>query len=139
MIAKVVRTTAYWSLITVAVFNALSALAGGIAILATNGLGMPVSMLKHGPFTSFSVPALILVAVVGGTQAVSAVLVLLRRDSALAWSAIAGFGMVIWIFVEVGIIQATAWIHVLYFATGAVQLVLVIALLGVVRWLPRSL
>ncbi|MES2170326.1 MAG: hypothetical protein V4479_06330 [Actinomycetota bacterium] len=130
--------TARWTLVVVTVFNALSALAGGIAILATGGLGMPLSMLEGGPFTSFTGPGLILLIVIGGTQVLSAVLLLLRKQSALLWTAVAGFGMTIWIFVETGIISGTSWLQVLYFATGVVQLALILALLGVVRWLPRE-
>jgi len=35
---KSLRRLAYWALVVVTVFNALSAVAGGIAILATGGL-----------------------------------------------------------------------------------------------------
>jgi len=134
---KSLRRLAYWALVVVTVFNALSAVAGGIAILATGGLGMPISMLASGPFDSFVVPGLILLIVVGGTQAASATLLLARAESSLAWSAVAGFGMIIWIFVETGIIAGISWLQVVYFATGTAQLVLVFALLGVVGWLPR--
>lgn len=138
MLQDRLRGAARVTLIVITVFNALSALGGGIAILATNGLGMPLSMLANGPFTSFTVPGLILVVVVGGTQVLSSVLLLLRRDSSLAWTAVAGFGMIIWIFIETGIIAGQSWLQVLYFSTGVAQLVLVLALLGVVRWLPRA-
>jgi len=126
-----------WALVIVSAFNALSAIGGGIAILATNGLGMPLSMLSSGPFSSFTGPGLILLIVIGGTQTAAAVLLLRRSPSALAWAAVAGFGMVIWIFVETGIIAGMSWLQVLYFATGVLQLALVLALLGVVGWLPR--
>jgi hypothetical protein len=66
------------SLVVVAVFNALSAISGGIAILATVGLGMPLSMLADSPFGSFTGPGWILLVVVGGTQTASSVLLLLR-------------------------------------------------------------
>ncbi|WP_426519150.1 hypothetical protein ACPPVQ_04750 [Diaminobutyricibacter sp. McL0618] len=130
-------TTAFWSLLVVSVFNALSAIAGGIAILATDGLGMPSSMLAGGPFTTFTWPGLILLVVVGGSQTLAAVLLIARRPSALLWSAVAGFGMMIWIFVETGIIRGLSWLQVVYFATGALQVILVLALLGVAGWLPR--
>ncbi len=137
MIVKLARGTLRWTLIVITVFNALSAVAGGIAILATNGLGMPLSMLKNGPFNSFTAPGIILLVVVGGSQVVSGVLLLMRKESAYVWTSIAGFGIVIWIFVEVAIIEATAWLQVLYFSTGLAQLIAVVVLLGVVHWLPR--
>lgn len=132
------RRVAYWSLVVVTVFNALSALAGGIAIIATNGLGMPVSMLRSGPFDSFLVPGFILIVVVGGTQTTAALLLVARAESSLIWSAVAGFGMIIWIFVETGIIGGSSWLQVLYFVTGTAQLALVLALLGILRRIPRA-
>lgn len=132
------RLLARWTLVVLTVFNALSAIGGGIAILVTGGLGMPLSMLAHSPFASFTGPGLILLAVVGGTQAAASALLLLRKETAFAWTAIAGIGMTIWIFIETGIIAGISWLQVLYFTTGVAQLVLVLALLGVVRWLPRE-
>ena len=132
-----VKTFLRRALIIVTVFNALSALAGGVAILA-GWLSMPQSMLQNGPFDSFLWPGVILLIVVGGTQTIAAVLLLGRRSSSLFWSAVAGFGMTIWIFVETGIIAGVSWLQVLYFATGTGQLVLVLGLLGVVTWFHLS-
>lgn len=132
------RSAAFWSLVVFTVFNALSAIGGGIAILTTNGLGMPAAFLASGPFTTFFWPGLILLIVVGGSQTLAATLLLMRRESSLLWSAVAGFGMIIWIFTETGLIRGFSWLQVLYFATGTVQLVLVVALLGIVGWLPRA-
>ena len=131
------RTTAFWAALILALFNTLSAIAGGIGMLLTNGLGMPLESLSGSPFTSFLIPALVLITVVGGTQAVAAGLLIARRETALLWSAIAGIGMLIWIFVETIVIRGGSWLQVLYFASGILQLVLVMALLGIVGWLPR--
>jgi len=120
------------------VFNTLSSFAGGIGFLVTGDLGMPLSLLEGSPFSNFTVPAIILLIVVGGTQTVASVLLIARRESALLWSAIAGFGMVIWIFVETVILRGGSFLQALYFATGTLQLVCVVALLGIVSWLPRA-
>ncbi|MGK9147791.1 pyridoxamine 5'-phosphate oxidase family protein [Plantibacter flavus] len=131
------RTTIAWGLVVVTVFNVLSAVVGGVAMLLTNGLGMPTSFLAGGPFTGFLVPALILVLVVGGTQTAAAVLLLARREAALVWTAVAGFGLVIWIVVETAMIRGFSWLQLVYFTTGVLQVILVVALLGAVAWLPR--
>ncbi len=131
------RVMMRWALLIVTVFNALSALVSGVAMLLTDGLGMPLSFLETSPFTSFLWPGVVLVVVVGGTQALAAVLLTLRREAALLWSAVAGFGLLIWIFIETGLIREWSWLQVLYFATGAIQLALVLGLLGIVAWLPR--
>ena len=131
------RATTFWSLLVVTVFNALSAIAGGVAIITTGGIGMPAAFLENSLFPSFTWPGLILLIVVGGTQGLAAVLLILRRESALLWAAVAGFGMLIWIFAETGLIRGWSWLQMLYFATGTAQLVLVLAMLGVAGWLPR--
>jgi hypothetical protein len=46
-------------------------------------------------------------------------------------SAIAGFGMLIWIFVELAIIRQYSWLQSAYFALGVLELTLVLALLGI--------
>lgn len=132
------RVVSLWARIVLAVFQAVSAFAGGIGLIATAGLGMPPSFLDGGPFRSFAWPGLILIGVVGGSQALAAGLLLARRVSALLWSAVAGFGMLVWIFTETGMIRGMSWLQALYFATGIAQLVLVMAMLGVAAWFPRA-
>lgn len=131
------RATAFWTLLIVTLFNALSAVISGIALLLTGGLGMPTAFLTGSVFASFTWPGVILVVIVGGTQTLAAVWLIRRRESALLWSAVAGFGMLIWIFVEVLVIPDSSWLQVTYFATGSAQLALTFALLGIVGWLPR--
>jgi hypothetical protein len=136
-LARRVRPVAWWSLVVVSAFNALSALGGGIGMVTADGLSMPKSMLADTPFSTFTVPGLILTLVVGGTQAAAVWLLVTRRESALLWSAVAGFGMVIWIVTEIGFLHALMYAQMIYLVTGLVQLVLVFALLGIVSWLPR--
>lgn len=126
-----------WTILVLTGFNALSAIAGGVGILLSDGLGMPRSMLSGSPFESFVVPGIVLGVAIGGTQILAFLLLCIRKASALVWTAVAGFGMLIWIFVETGIIAGLSWLQVLYFATGAGQVALVLAMLGVVSWLPR--
>lgn len=137
MSSQRLRATTYWLLVSVAIFNALSAIGGGIGMIVADGLSMPKSLLADTPFTTFAIPGLILLVVVGGTQLSAAVLLLARRESALFWSAVAGFGMLIWIISEIGFIHAFTWAQTIYVVSGLLQLVLVVALSGVVPWLPR--
>jgi hypothetical protein len=131
--------TLTWTVLTVVVtFNAVSAVGGAIAIFLTDGLGMPKSFLAGSPFTSFFVPGLVLLAVVGGTQVMAAILLFRRRPLALFWAAFAGFTMVTWILVETVIIRGFSVLQALYFLTGVAELALVLALLGIVSWMPRS-
>ena len=133
------RTVAYLTLVGVSLFHALSAVGGGIGMAVADGLSMPKSLLADSPFTTFLLPGLILAVVVGGTQTLAAVLLVQRRQSALLWSAVAGFGMVIWIIAEIGFIHALMWAQLIYVVSGLLQLVLVFSLLGIVSWLPRDM
>lgn len=87
--------------------------------------------LSGSPFTSYAVPGLILGFLVGGTQLAAAIALLRSRCSALLLSAIAGFGMIIWIFAELAIIRQYSWLQSVYFAHGALELILVLLLLGI--------
>jgi hypothetical protein len=112
-------------------FGALSALGGAALAIAFNGAGVPLEYLAHTPFSSYVVPGLVLGGVVGSTQLSAAVALLARRRRAFLLSAIAGFGMLIWIFVELAMIRHYSWLQAVYFGLGGLELVLVLALLGI--------
>ena len=134
---NILTRIAWRTLLVVVIFNAISAVGGAVAMLFTDGLGMPQSMLDGSPFTSYSLPALILLIAIGGTQTLAAVLLLRRRKSCLVWTAFAGFALIIWILAETAIIHGFGWLQGIYFVTGVAELALVLALLGIVTWLPR--
>jgi len=123
-------------LIVLGAFSALSAVAGMGLLTIGGGAGLPDSYL--GPFESFVVPGLILGVVVGGTQLWSTVALIRRSSLAPLATAIAGFGMQIWIAIEVAMVHDVIVLHVLYFVTGTLQLILLLVLLGVVPGLVRS-
>ncbi len=74
--------------------------------------------------------------VIGGTRLLSAVLLFSTRESALQWSAVAGFKILVWIISELGFIHAFNWAQTIYVVSGLLLLVLVVALLGVVPGRP---
>jgi hypothetical protein len=131
------------ALIGLTVFGVLSAGVGTVLAIGQQGAGVPASYLAGTPFRSFLVPGLILGGIVGGTQLAAAITLVQRRRSALLWSAIAAFGMLLWIFVELAMIQHYSWLQTIYFMFGIIELVLVLALLGLVpavmaRWRPEQ-
>ncbi|NVN90115.1 MAG: hypothetical protein HXX11_05870 [Desulfuromonadales bacterium] len=114
------------------VFGALSAFVGSALAIAFNGAGIPQEYLATSPFTTYVVPGLILGLVVGGTQLAAAIALLTRQGSALLLSAVAGFGMLIWIFVELVMIKQYSWLQTAYFVLGGLELIFVLALLGII-------
>lgn len=129
-------------LIVLLFFGLISALLGAVLAFNATSIGVPLEFLAKTPFASFVVPGLILGIVVGGSQLTAAIALLTRRASALLWGAVAGFGMMIWIFVEIAIIESYSWLQTLYFGLGTLELILVLALLGIAPalaspWRPR--
>ncbi|RAX48673.1 hypothetical protein DQ353_14165 [Arthrobacter sp. AQ5-05] len=99
--------------------------------MAFNGAGVPLEYLQGSPFGSFPIPGIILGGIVGGTQIIAAASLLAHRPASMLLSAIAGFGMLIWVFVELAIILAYSFLQTLYFGLGVLELALVLVLLGI--------
>ena len=117
-------------LVALLIFNALSAFGGAVLAIAFGGAGVPLEQLAGTWFASSLVLGLILGIVVGGTHAAAAFGLVTRRPWALLVAAVAGFAMIIWIFTEVAMI-GYSWLQSLYFGLGTLELILVLALLGI--------
>jgi hypothetical protein len=126
-------------LASLTIFGALSSFGGAVLGIPPNGGGVPVEHLAGSPFTSYVVPGLILGVVVGGTQLAAAISLLVGHRMALVLSAVAGFGMLIWLFAEPAIIRQYSWLRAVYFGLGAIELIGVLALLGVIPALVAPL
>jgi hypothetical protein len=125
------RRTFSAALLVVLIFDAVSSFGGAVLAIIFNGAGVPPEILAGTWFPSFLAPGLILGIIVGGTHAAAAFALLKRRQWALLASAVAGFAMLIWIFTELAII-GYSWLQSVYFGLGALELILVLALLGIV-------
>lgn len=98
-------------------FVFISAVAGAIGLIG-GGINIPLSLIEDSVFGSYFIPGLILGFVVGGTSLLALIAVLKKNRFAADLSVVAGFGLIIWIFVEMYIIRASHWSHALYFASG---------------------
>jgi len=116
-------------LILILLFLGITAALGGIELIRTNGMGMPQEWLATTPFSSFLIPGLVLSLIVGGASLVSSLLLIRRHNYALESSAIAGFGVQIWIFTQIYMLQHASFLQIFYFGTGILILILTIFLL----------
>jgi hypothetical protein len=107
----------------------LSAVAGGIGLLSPNGLGIPISDLAGSIFSSYLWPGIILAVIVGGTHLTAAWMLIRKSKYALEGVAVAGFGMLVWIFTEVCIVGYHSWLQPLYFALALATLISAMILL----------
>jgi hypothetical protein len=93
-------------------------------------MGIPLTELHGTPFTDFTIPALLLGIVVGGsTLAATMVTVWGPPWSWPLVSAAAGCIMVGWMTIEIALIGLDVWVQALYFAVG----LLMIALAGLLQ------
>lgn len=104
-------------------FCALSALAGSLALIFTNGLGMAQDFIS-GVFPSYLIPGLVLFFIVGGTNLLAIIVLKKKWLYAVEACATAGFGLQIWIFVEMYIIQQSDALQIVYFSAGTLILIL---------------
>ena len=99
-------------------FNALSAVGGGIALM-TGAIPPQASWVQHTDFSGLYFPGVILMAVVGGSSLTAAVAMM---KHAVAWqlsSILAGVVMIVWIVAEIASIRGFHFLQVIYFVTGA--------------------
>ena len=124
--------------VVVDLFAAVSAFAGAIG-LVVGYMNIPLSVLSTTPFADFTVPALLLGIVVGGSALAAAAIALFGprslalfgpwRFDALATAA-AGCIMVGWMTVEIAMIGVGSWLQPTYFAVG----LLMIGLAALLQW-----
>ncbi len=111
-------------LIALLLFLGITAAIGGIQLIRTNGMGMPIDWLSKSPFPNFIIPGFILLFIVGGSSLLAAFLQLKKHKYAIEASVTAGFGILIWIFTELMMIPHASFLQVIYFALGILILIL---------------
>lgn len=112
-------------LAVVTAFVALTAIGGGLALLTgLEGERYPLENLAGTSFDTYTIPALLLAGVVGGSSAISFVSCLRPRAPTGSWVVAAGAILMGWVVGEVAILHPPhwSWIETLYFALGAVLL-----------------
>jgi hypothetical protein len=115
-------------LVVLDAFVAFTAIYGAIFVVPT----IPLEWLKYGPFTDYTVPALALGILVGGSATLAAILLLVRPWAGAVATMVAGVMIIGFEIVEIGVVgftlieydasQFQAWLQVVYLALGAVQL-----------------
>lgn len=111
-------------------FVAFTAIFGAILVVPT----MPLAWIKAGPFTDWTVPAIALGLLVGGSAVVAVLLLIADARLGAFASMVAGAAIVAFELVEITVVGFTltefgpdepvAWLQVVYLVVGATQLVL---------------
>lgn len=108
---------ARWPLAALCLLVGLTALGGGIALVAAPDgslVHMPVSELAHSPFSSFLVPGLLLLLVIGVGSTVAGALVARRASSANLAVLAAGTALLVWISTEMVMLRTANLLQLAY-------------------------
>jgi hypothetical protein len=122
-------------LIFLQLFLGIGAAGGGIVfVISPTGaiFHMPISLLKHSPFNSFLIPGIILLVILGIFPLLVSFGLITGRDWKIlnkfniftdkhwswGYSLYLGFALIIWISVQVFLINAVTVIHIVYIALG---------------------
>jgi hypothetical protein len=127
------RAATVWVLLFLLLFQALGGIAGGLALsIRTDGsiMQMPVSQLNGSPFQDYRTPGLILLLVLGVFPLIALIGVWARRAWAWYASFAIGCALVIWILVEIRIVDYSV-LQPVFGTVGA--LIIVVSLLPPVR------
>ncbi|MGO4535906.1 hypothetical protein [Leifsonia sp. 2MCAF36] len=116
----------------------LTAVAGGLALVigavtasTSGGIVPDRAFLENGPFSSYVAPGLLLAVIVGGTHLLASVLVGRGSQAGSFAVAVAGFGLLIWIFVQMMVIPFSP-LQAIYFAAALAELGLLLLSMGLV-------
>ncbi len=112
-----------------------AAISGSLMILFPSGeiFQAPPDMLKNTPFRDFLIPGIILFLVNGAGQIIAGVLTIRRHRLAGYFGAVFGFGMMIWIFVQVNTIGGGHILQYGYFTIGIIEAALAFLIHGHIR------
>ena len=105
-------------MLTILSFNAVTALVGGVA-LVFGLVDLPEGWLRNSFFDSYVVPGLILAVVVGGSSLLAFIAYLYHYGKAPLLGLLSGLIMIGWVLSQIIVIQQSAWLQLLYLATGA--------------------
>jgi hypothetical protein len=120
----ILKKTLYATLIVLSIFLALTAIPGGFCLL-TGIAAPPIEELKGSIFTDYTIPALVLMIIVGGSALLTFVLLIRKYKYAVFYSAIVGLLIMFFEFVQVLAIGSPTGaglvMQIIYFALGVVM------------------
>jgi hypothetical protein len=131
----------YRCLFALHVFVGIGAMAGGLAAIINpqSPMGMPVEPLKNSPFSNYLIPGIILFTIIGLGNIISALMFRFKSKFQGYISSIFNWALVIWIVVQCVMLNAVAFLHVLFFIIGLIGATLSMAILFEQRLFPTNI
>lgn len=106
-----------WLLVTLCFAVAITAIGGGVALVAApdgSYVHMPVSTLSHSPFSSFLIPGLLLLLVIGLGNLFAGIAVARDSVSANFVAFLGGVALLVWIVMEMVFLRTANFLQLSY-------------------------
>ncbi|HEX5061691.1 MAG TPA: hypothetical protein VFV99_20130, partial [Kofleriaceae bacterium] len=114
-----------WLLAAMCLFVGITAILGGATLTARPDgslMEAPPGMLSHSPFTTFLIPGLLLLLIVGLGNAVAGVLVVRNARAAPYFAFFAGTALAVWIVTQMILLRTHHWLQIGYLTVAALIL-----------------
>jgi menaquinone-dependent protoporphyrinogen oxidase len=112
-----------WLLATLCLATGITAIAGGIGLVSSPDgalLHLPASTLAHSPFSTFLVPGLLLLLVVGISNVIAGWLAMRDRLNANAWAFAGGAALLGWMVTEMAMLRTINVLQLVFFGISVV-------------------
>lgn len=131
----------YRLLFALHLFVGIGAIFGGLAAIINpyEPLGITLEPLRNSPFSSYLIPGIILFTIIGLGNIISALVFRYQSRFQGYISSVFSWALVIWIVVQVIMLNAVAFPHVLFFIIGLVESVLSIIILFEQHLFPANI
>lgn len=122
-------------------FVGIGAIFGGLAaILNPEGpLGAPVDALKNSPFSNYLIPGIILFTIVGLGNIFSVLTIIYKSRFQGYISCVFSWALIIWIFVQIIMLNGVHFLHILFFGIGVIESALSMTIMFEQRLFPTDI
>ena len=116
-------------------FIGLTAIAGGLRLVAnpSGTLEFPLEWLNNTPFTTYIIPGLILLIVIGVSSVLAGIVTFLRSRYTGNIAVVLGAFLILYMIIEVWLIGLRTLLQPLYFILGVIELIIGLKLSELVK------
>lgn len=100
--------------------------------------GMPIDVLKKGPFKNFLIPGLFLFFIIGLGHLISFIVVKRKLKFHAYISGGAGCILMSWILIQIYMLQTIHFLHIIFFMVGLFESVIALYMLVKLKLFPFS-
>lgn len=114
-------------------FVAVTSLLSGLFMISNPGgefFNLSIRLLNGTPFRDFRIPGILLASLVGITNFVAALFIIIRQQKQYSWSLAGGIALCGWVIAEIAMIDTQYWLHFIYLTAGILIILVSLRLKG---------